>query len=135
MTSEFFIGQGNRLPLIQYRLATNGSRTRAFLILPTPPIAGGAPGGPWTPIDLTGCTVTFQMVGIDGSCCGKVIKGNATPIDAKGGAVSYAWAAGDTDIAGNYRVTWTVTNTASGLTEDVPNDGYILLTIRPKVGQ
>lgn len=134
MTSEFFIGQGNRLPLIQYRLAQAGSRTRAFQILAAPPVVG-APGGPWTAIDLTGCTITFQMVGIDGPCCGKVIKGTATPIDVKGGAVSYAWAAGDTDVPGNYKATWTVTNTGSSLTLDVPNDGYILLTIRPKVGQ
>jgi hypothetical protein len=133
-TSEFFIGQGNRLPLIQYRLAASGSRTRAFQIQPLPAMVGGA-GGPWTAIDLTGCTITFQMVGIDGPCCGKVIKGTATPIDVKGGAVSYAWAAGDTDVPGNYKATWTITNTSTQLTMDVPNEGYILLTIRPKVGQ
>jgi len=118
---EFFLGQGNRLPVIKY-----------VLLQPVEGPPGRQPAKR-CPIDLTGCTVTFQMVGTDGCCGGRVIGGTATIVDAKGGCVSYAWAAGDTDIAGTYRATWTVT-TAAGLKLDFPNNGYIIVSIRPKVG-
>lgn len=120
--ADFFIGQGNRLPVINYQLF--GPQTLA-------PNHGGRAAR--LPIDLTGCTVTFQMTGAEPCCSGAVISGAATILDAKGGSVQYAWRAGETDRSGTYRATWTVRD-ANGLLMDVPNSDYFLVRIRPKVG-
>lgn len=122
--ADFFIGQGNRLPLITYQLLGPTA-------VPPNPVARKAR----LPVDLTGCTVTFRMEGAEACCHGVVIgtAGAVTILDAKGGAVQYAWAAGDTDRPGTYKATWIV-RTAAGLPMDVPNNGYILVRIRPKIG-
>lgn len=116
---QFFIGQGNRLPAME-----------CLLLQPTP----GRRDGKMQAIDLTGATVTFQMSGGDG-CCGSssvTLTGTVTIEDAKGGAVSFSWGSNDTAMPGTYRATWTVTK--AGVALDFPNDGYILVRIRPKVG-
>lgn len=108
--ANFRIAQGNRLPVLVVRL--RGPNKQA--------------------LDLTGCTVTVAMTH-DG--CGKVIgsAGVIAFVDARGGVVSYAWAAHDTDIPGVYQAAFTVTD-PNGLPMDCPNDDFLEIYIRPKPG-
>lgn len=80
------------------------------------------------PINLTGATVKvwFRLkAGGEGS----ERSGNCTIIDPENGVVEYAWAAGDTDVPGDYYVEFVVTIT--GMTMTFPNDGYLSMTILP----
>lgn len=114
-TPDFPIGQGNLLPAIMLRcLEPDPSRI-----------------GKVRPKDLTGCTVRFQMSPIEGRCAGKPLDALASIIDAKGGVVGYQWAAGDTDVPGLFKAAVVVTD-GQGRSMDFPNDGYVLVRIRPK---
>lgn len=108
MASDFFLVQGNRLPLLD-----------EFLI-----------GANKQPIDLTGLSVIFRMRG-QGNCSGRLIQGAASILDARGGAVRYSWAAGDTDVPGTYLGEWEIN--VNGLPMTVPNVDYVTVKIRPKV--
>lgn len=115
-TPDFPIGQGNLLPAIMLRC-----------LEPDPNRPGRV-----RPKDLTGCTVRFQMSPIEGRCSGgKALDVVAFIIDAKGGVVGYQWVAGDTDVPGLYKAAMQVTD-AQGRSMDFPNDGYVLVRIRPK---
>ncbi len=59
------------------------------------------------PVDLTGTTVRFRMWR-EGAATNKV-DAPMTLVDAAGGVVDYAWAAGDTDTVGVYRTEVEVT--------------------------
>lgn len=98
-----------------------------------------------TPIVLTGSTVEFEMVGavpmlptVTGPA--EVLEGTIIPSTDETyssesptavfatGVVEYRWDTGETDVAGLYRTTWTITRTG-GDTETVPNEGYLNLRL------
>lgn len=76
------------------------------------------------PVDLTGATVKvwwrLQSGGTEKS-------GTCTIVDAANGVVEYAWAAGDTDTAGDYYVEFVATFGIATMT--FPNDGYLTMSI------
>lgn len=79
------------------------------------------------PDDLTlaGATVRFQM---ENSARQTVIDAAATIDQATPPIVSYAWQAGDTDMAGNYSAEFRVTY-ADGSIETFPNCGFIAVSV------
>lgn len=85
-----------------------------------------------TPIDLTGATVTFRMIGIEPGAITKVdatatIVG--TPTD---GNVRYDWQAGETDEDGMFQGEWIVDPiTSNEIT--VPNVSYVSILISPSI--
>ena len=109
-SADFFIAQGNRLPSFERVLI---GRDRQV-------------------IDLTGASVQFQMRGPDG-CGARAVSAPAVIVDARAGFVRYDWADNDTATPGFYVASWKITF-ASGLVEDVPDDDYDRVRIRPKLG-
>lgn len=75
------------------------------------------------PINLTGGTVVFHMVGITGGAC--------TIDDAVNGWVSYPWAAGETNTAGIFDADFNVT--LAGKQSRVPSLGNATIHIGPAV--
>lgn len=78
-----------------------------------------------TVINLTGATVTFTMVGSDGTK--KVNRQSATVVDAAGGIVKYVWQVGDTNEAGSFKGQWEVTY--SDLTKQTFPQSHTTITI------
>lgn len=78
------------------------------------------------PVDLTGATITFRMVGPD------IVTGTASidgaPAD---GNVVYDWAAGDLDTWGGYALEWVVVQ--GGNTDIFPGAGYNYVDVVPAV--
>ncbi len=83
------------------------------------------------PIDLTGASVKFKMVEVnDDDTITTLVDASAdieTPETA--GLVTYNWATGNTDTAGNHKATFVVTF-ASGKIETFPPDDYIEINIQ-----
>lgn len=94
MTTDFTIGQGDRLPVIRAALTSAGSA-----------------------IDLTDCDVSFWLRPVGG---GAALGGTATVDSASGGSVSYAWGTADTASAGDFEAEWEITD-AGGKKLTVPN--------------
>lgn len=115
-STNFFLGQGNQLPVLTGQLLqVDGSGRRC-------------------PFDLTGWTVTFRMMG--GGRCGGVLigtLGTVTVLVARAGTFTYAWATNDSATPGTYRATATATK--GGLSIDFPNDDYATVMVRPAVGR
>jgi hypothetical protein len=108
--AEFTIKRGSRLP-----------RIRAT-------VPGAQEGGP---VDLSGVTaVQFVMADMKG-----VLKVNAAGavLDAAERIVEYAWAAADTEVAGEYEAEFMLTFTG-GEQMRVPTDGYIIVRVVPDKG-
>jgi len=91
----FYMAQGNTSPALEQTLRDG---------------AGAA-------VNLTGATVVFRMVPLEG---GDPVTAAASIQSAEGGVVRYPWAAGDTDLPATYRVFWDVTF-ADLSTETFPN--------------
>ena len=108
--AEFTIKRGSRLPHIQATvLAQDGD---------------GA-------VDLTRVTsVRFIMTDLQGAV---KVNAPATVLDANAGIVEYAWAAADTDTAGEYEAEFVLTFD-SGEQMRVPTDGYIIVRVVPDKG-
>ena len=102
MTDVFYVKQGSTSPSITSTLLD--------------------PDG--DPVDLTGASVTFRMVGPD------TITG-AADIDADPttGRVSYDWQPGDLDQWGGYAVEWVVVD--NGNTDVFPGPGYDWVDVVP----
>jgi hypothetical protein len=99
---SFYIKRGDRLPAFTRTLEdANGN-----------------------PVDLTGGTVQFRMLPVQG---GSLITGAATVTAATAGLVRYNWAAGDTDLVGMFLAEWEAT--FSGQVETFPNGGYDVVRI------
>lgn len=64
-------------------------------------------GDPTALINLTGCTVRFQMRKSDDKRF--TVNAAASVVDAAGGEVRYDWAANDLNVPGTYLVQWEVT--------------------------
>ena len=81
-------------------------------------------------INLSGATVRFQMQSLSRQTIidapAVIEQTTAPPI------VSYAWASGDTEKAGNYRAEFRV-EYADGSIETFPNKGFINLKVNPDV--
>jgi len=58
-------------------------------------------------IDLTDCTVRFQMRKADDRRF--TINNTATVVDAEDGTVRYLWGPNDLSVAGEYEVQWQIT--------------------------
>lgn len=102
MSSEFFLKQGDRLPILQAQFEDyNGY------------------------INLSGASVVFvykpQPTGVK-------ITRNATVIDSTNGIVQYNWVSGDVTTAGVYWAEWKATF-SDGKTITFPNDSYITFEI------
>lgn len=78
----------------------------------------------------TATSITFVMRQI-GRVTNKV-SGLASVVDAPNGAIKYEWADGDTDIIGNFRVSWVVL-WPGALEETFPTIGYNLVHIDPSL--
>src|SRR5579871_2069917 len=95
----FYIKRGDRLPVLAFTL-TDGNGN---------------------PVNLTGATVTLNMVNQAGSL---VISDAACVVDsALGGTGHYAWGGSDTTTVGTYYAEIAVSN--AGLEETFPNDSNI----------
>lgn len=57
-------------------------------------------------VDLTGCTVRFQMRKADDRRF--TVNNEADVVDADGGIVRYQWGPNDLSVAGSYEVQWHV---------------------------
>lgn len=77
-------------------------------------------------VNLAACTVTFKM----GTESAAKVTGATTITDTVNGAVSYQWAASDTDTAGVFLGEFEVVNSA-GLKETFPNSEPFRVVIRP----
>jgi len=84
-----------------------------------------------TPLDLTGATAKFFMV--DAKTNVTKVSAAATVKNATGGVVEYAWAAGDTDTAGDFKAEVEITY-ADGKKITAPSEGYIEIKIHPELG-
>lgn len=101
MTPDFFLAVGDLLPVFTFE-------------------ATYADG---TPVNLTGCTVTFRMFK-SGSSTAKIDNASRVTITSPASGLGYyTWATGDTDTAGDYLVRLKVV-TAGGLPIHVPNTGF-----------
>ena len=82
--------------------------------------------------DLTGAVVTFRWWPAGCGCQAPevVFEAVATIENAPKGIVSYAWAAGDTDVPGTYACEWVVEQGGKQFT--APNDGDVELVILPR---
>jgi len=78
-----------------------------------------------TPANLTGYTAMQLRYRLPG---GAVTTKTATISDAPNGVVSYAWGAGDTDVAGTYEAEWRGTGPA-GKQQTWPTNGYFAFQI------
>lgn len=84
-----------------------------------------------TLVNLTGAAVKFLMRSANDP---SVVKVNAAAniLDALNGKVSYTWAAGDTNTAGDYYVEWQVIF-SNGSEATFPSDSYQVFTITPEI--
>ena len=82
--------------------------------------------------DLTDAVVTFRWWPAGCGCVTPevVYEAEATIEDAPKGIVSYAWVAGDTDIADTYACEWVVEQDGKQFT--APNDSAVELLILPR---
>lgn len=64
-------------------------------------------GNPDNPLDLTGCTVRFQMRKADDRRF--TVNNSATVVDAAEGRVRYQWGPNDLAVHGDYDIQWEVT--------------------------
>lgn len=106
--ADFYIKQNDTLPAIVSTLAD----------------------ATYTPVNLTGATVTFSMVSQGGTVV--ISKKTATVNNAVGGQVQYAWAAGDTATADVYLAEWEVTFAGGGV-ETFPNDSSLRIQVTAEV--
>jgi len=82
-------------------------------------------------VDITGASVLFLMR--DPRTRTLKVSGAMTILDAAGGRVSYAWAAGDTDKAAVYQVEIQVTFSDSTI-ETFPNTAHHRLEVLKDLG-
>ena len=80
-----------------------------------PSVVGTLTSPAGLPIDLTGCTVKFQMhvVGEARLC----LDSAAVVTSTTGGLVRYDWAAHDLDDPGSYQSRWRIYNSTGGTVE------------------
>jgi hypothetical protein len=78
-----------------------------------------------SPVNLTGCTVTFCMAPLGRSA---VVSREVDIHDTAGGEVWVVFAPGETDISGVYRAEFRVTY-PDGRKETFPNSGYLAIQI------
>lgn len=106
MATDFTIKEGDRLPELEATLYGANDEV--------------AP--------LNGSTVTFILS--DKATGTLLLNSPAVLVDADLGQVKYAWAIGDTDMAGSYRGEFEVTY-GDGRRLTFPNDSYIDIKIVP----
>lgn len=106
MNPDFALRTGNLQPILQMQATYNDG----------------------TPVNLTGCTVTFTMT-LESSTTPTVSAGACTVTDASGGIFTYAWSGTQTATAGSYVGFATITVTSSGQTLGAPGFGFITVEI------
>jgi hypothetical protein len=107
--ADFTIGRGDLLPILTATLT----------------------GDTGAVIDLTGCTVKFNMKARSGAAV--KVTAAATVVNAPGGIVSYTWAAGDTNVDGTYDAEFEVTY-PSGKKLTVPNGAKTTVRVEADLG-
>jgi hypothetical protein len=80
---------------------------------------------PSSVVDLTGCSVRFQMRKRDDHRY--TVNSAATVLDAPAGSVSYSWGANDMSTPGEYVVQWEVTYPGGRIQTTSPE---VMITIR-----
>lgn len=95
-----------------------------------PPIESTLKYADGSVINLTGATVKFIMTTQQFV---SVVNAAATVVTPLAGAVSYDWAAGDTDDVGDFRAEWEITF-GNGKPLTVPNGGYLTVTVTRDLG-
>lgn len=102
--ADFYIKRGDRLPTLARQLKWQDE----------------------TPIDLTGCTVTWKMV--DKKTRAVKVNAAATIVSAAEGRVEYDWQVVDTNAAGHFEGEWQITYPdARRLT--VPNMNFVTVHV------
>ena len=96
----------------------------------SPSIRATLKDGSNSAVDLTGASVNFHMVSLEGVT---VVDSAAVIVDpSTSGIVQYNWVAGDTQTAGAYNAEFEVTF-SNGKVETFPNDSYISVSIRAEL--
>lgn len=85
-----------------------------------------------TPVDLTNATGVQFVMSLAATSADKVNRAASITSPPTAGSVSYSWVTGDTDTPGDYRAEWQVT-WAGGKVQTFPGDGYISITVLPKL--
>lgn len=100
-----------------------------------PSLRGTATDGNGAPINLSDITdAVFLMTLADPTATGPTINRQAATIeDAIAGTLRYDWQQGDTATAGIYKGEFELTK-SSGQPETIPNDGYLMIEIKPDLG-
>lgn len=100
-----------------------------------PSLRGTATDGNGSPINLSDIINTvFLMTLADPSITTPTINRAAATIeDAVNGTIRYDWVQGDTATAGIYKGEFELTK-SSGQPETIPNDGYLMIEIKPDLG-
>lgn len=85
-----------------------------------------------TAINVSAADVRFQMEPALDPDAGLTVDAPATIMDGDAGRVRYDWQAGDTVTPGRYHGEFVVDH-HDGTTETVPNDGYFIIQILPRL--
>jgi len=110
MSADFTIKRDDRLPVLAFQLTYSSG----------------------DPIDISGATLKVLMRQV-GETTNKIdTASNITITDGLLGKGEYAWAAGDTDTAGQYRLE--VEATISGKKLTSPNRNYLTVAITEDLG-
>lgn len=79
---------------------------QTFIVNDTQPSISATLTSNGSAVDLTGATVTFEMVGLPSGR--PIVTGAAVIVDDAGGQVRYDWGSTDLAVAGSYSARWKI---------------------------
>lgn len=90
-------------------------------------------GGANDPIPLGDATEVLFIMRAAGETGAPKVNAEADITDAPNGEVTYTWATGDTDEAGEFEVEFQITWSDGGV-QTVPNDSYFTVIVKEDLG-